>query len=110
MTNGPFHETDVSTEARYPHLILGPEWTKTVEITKPDYCTCDITQGTWKLYAEGGYTGLTHSVCNRPLLSDLMEDTVLDGHVEVILTPSVENCQCQGTCDCTVWLVMKGTS
>lgn len=91
-----------------PHLFLPESMTKTVKFPEPDHCTCDISEGKWRLAVEEGYVLLTHEVCNKSLPPDLMESVVMDESIPVTITPEKETCSCRDTCDCTHWLVLKG--
>lgn len=93
-----------------PHFILGPEWTTTVPIPEPDVCLCNIAEGTWQMTVEEGHVQLTHSVCGKPLMSDLMQSVVMDIPLTVTITPEKEICCCPESCDCDYWLTLKGAS
>lgn len=96
-------------ERSLPHLILGPEWTTTVQMPEPEHCTCDVTTGTWDLEADDGGISLVHSECGKNLGADLMEYAVLDQPIKMTMTPEKDNCCCRYACDCTVWLTLRET-
>ena len=90
----------------HPHLFLPDSMTTTIEIPEPDTCTCESAEGSWKLTIDEGYASLTHTVCGKPLLGDLM-DAVCMGETLVTLRPEKEVCCCPESCDCDTWLILE---
>lgn len=102
------------THLNLARMILGPDTpifvtqSEVYSSPEPDHCTCNTTGGTWTLEADGSGIGLQHDACGKPLLHDYLERVTCGRPFVVTLTPEVDNCQCRGRCDCTVWLTMKG--